>query len=67
MAKKISAQHQELLDKVLELQQEWDGPGSIPPHVVAHEDPDTKMLTFHLRGLPSQLDHILGALRRARR
>jgi hypothetical protein len=33
--------------------------------VVAHQDPDTGLLTFHLRGMPAQLDHILAALRRA--
>ncbi|MCX5070780.1 hypothetical protein OOJ91_33590 [Micromonospora lupini] len=44
---------------------EWSGPGPLRPHGVAHQDPSTRLLTWHLRGLPEQLDHILAALRAA--
>jgi hypothetical protein len=64
-SRKIDPEHQALVDQAVALRREWTGPGPIPPHVVAHQDPDTKLLTFHLRGLPEQLDHILAALRRA--
>lgn len=67
MAKqKFTPEHEELIDKVTALRQEWTGPGPIPPHVVAHQDADTGLLTFHLRGMPAQLEHILSALRKAR-
>lgn len=64
MAKKLDPDHQVLADQVVTLQREWTGPGPRPPHAVAHKDPDTGLLTFHIRGLPEQLDHILAALRK---
>lgn len=36
----------------------WPGPGPITPHAVAHQDPMTGMVTFHLRGLPEQFDYL---------
>ncbi|MFI7510667.1 hypothetical protein ACIBSS_28000 [Micromonospora aurantiaca] len=44
---------------------EWTGPGPVRPHGVAHQDPRTGLLTWHLRGLPAQLDHLHAALRAA--
>ena len=54
-----------LIETVTTLLGEWSGPGGRPPHGVAHKDPRTNVLTWHLRGLPEQLDHILAALRAA--
>jgi hypothetical protein len=36
----------------------WPGPGPITPHAVAHQDPTTGTVTFHLRGLPDQFDYL---------
>ena len=44
---------------------EWTGPGRVRPHGVAHQDPRTGLLAWHLRGLPDQLDHLHAALRAA--
>ncbi|MFF0182616.1 hypothetical protein ACFYPF_26355 [Micromonospora sp. NPDC005223] len=44
---------------------EWTGPGPVRPHGVAHQDPRTGLLTWHLRGLPAQLDHLHAALHAA--
>jgi hypothetical protein len=41
---------------------EWAGPG-LKPHAVAHQDPRTGVVTFHVRGTPTHLGHILAALR----
>ncbi|MEU3455620.1 hypothetical protein ABZ671_18765 [Micromonospora sp. NPDC006766] len=64
-SEELTPEHQALLDTVETLLGEWSGPGPVRPHGVAHQDPATKMLTWHLRGLPEQLDHIVGALRAA--
>lgn len=37
----------------------WAGPGRVHPHVVAHRDPRTKRLTFVVRFLPEQMEHVL--------
>lgn len=42
---------------------EWTGPGPRPPHGVAHLNPDTQRVTFHLHGASEQLPYILAALR----
>ncbi|MFI5837745.1 hypothetical protein ACIA5A_29115 [Micromonospora sp. NPDC051300] len=44
---------------------EWTGPSPARPHGVAHQDPRTGLLTWHLRGLPAQLDYLHAALRAA--
>lgn len=41
---------------------EWGGPPPTP-HVVAHLDPRTGVVTFVWRGLPEQLAYIRAALR----
>jgi hypothetical protein len=53
---------QALIDAVEGLLAEWSGPGHVRPHGVAHQDPRTRDLTWHLRGLPEQLDYIRAAL-----
>jgi hypothetical protein len=37
----------------------WTGPGHVHPHVVAHRHPDTKRMTFVVRFLPEQMEHVL--------
>ncbi|MFI7080914.1 hypothetical protein ACIBO1_26780 [Micromonospora sp. NPDC049903] len=54
-----------LVAAVESLLAEWSGPGPVLPHGVAHQDLRTNLLTWHLRGLPAQLDHIRTALRAA--
>jgi len=44
---------------------EWRGPGSCPPHLVAHQDPRTGLTTVHLHALPEQLAYMLAAVRAA--
>ncbi|MDG4797651.1 hypothetical protein [Micromonospora sp. WMMD1082] len=52
-----------LIAAVESLLAEWTGPDPLPPHGVAHQDPRIGLLTWHLRGLPAQLDHVRAALR----
>lgn len=59
---KLSPAHQAMAAKVEQVVHEWRGPGPRPPHAVAHEDPDTKLVTWHLRGMPDQLAYIRDAL-----
>ncbi|MBC9000465.1 hypothetical protein [Micromonospora aurantiaca (nom. illeg.)] len=59
----LTPEHQALVEAVETLLGEWSGPGTVRPHGVAHQDPRTELLTWHLHGLPEQLDYILAALR----
>ncbi|MBM0233203.1 hypothetical protein JNW91_15820 [Micromonospora sp. STR1_7] len=61
--KRVDPEHAALITIVETVLAEWTGPGPIRPHGVAHHDPGTGLLTWHLRGLPAQLDHIHTALR----
>lgn len=62
-------QHDEELAKTLAdveaLTAEWAGPGPAAPLAVAHQDPVSGLVTFHIRGLPAHLEYILAALRAA--
>ncbi len=42
--------------------EKWAGPGDRPPVSVAHQDPETGVITFHLRGSAEQLAHVREAL-----
>jgi hypothetical protein len=55
----------EMIEVVQTLKAEWAGPGPRPPRAVAHQDPTTGEVTWHLRGWPDQLLYILDALRNA--
>ncbi|MBM0201869.1 hypothetical protein JNW90_01200 [Micromonospora sp. STR1s_5] len=61
--KQVDPEHAALITTVETVLAEWSGPGAVRPHGVAHQDPRTGLLTWHLHGLPAQLDHIHTALR----
>jgi hypothetical protein len=46
---------------VEKLARNWPAP-SRAPHVVAHLDPDTRQVSFILRGFPSQLHELMDLL-----
>ncbi len=52
----------ELADLADEVGKEWAGPGQAP-HIVAHLDTRTGLVTFVWRGLPEQLAYVRAALR----
>lgn len=63
-------EHAELLDLVTAFGAAWRGPDNdlLPPsmqpvHMVAHRDPESGLVTFHMRGLPQQLAYLLAAVR----
>lgn len=60
--KKIDPAFTELTALVEQFLREWPGPDPVP-HGVAHQDPRSGRLTFHLRGLPEHLAFIAAALR----
>lgn len=36
----------------------WPGPGAVAPHAVAHRDPETRVLSFHVHLWPEQLPYL---------
>ena len=40
----------------------WPGPGPQAPLAVAHQHPDTGLVTFHLHGLPEQFDFLCAGI-----
>lgn len=58
--KEVPAYDQAVRD-VENLRRNWPGRGRAP-HVVAHLDPDTRQVSFILRGFPEQLHDLMALL-----